>query len=66
MAQKKLSDGLISILCNHLGFRTFVYAYKQARRLPFTKETFAHYRDDIQRPYAKKLFRALLAFLLAH
>ena len=66
MAQKKLSDGLISILCNHLGFKTFVSAYKQARRLPFTQEVFAHYRDDIQRPYAKKQFRALLAFLLAH
>lgn len=66
MAQKKLSDGLISILCNHLGFWAFVSAYRQARRLSFTKEAFAHYRDDIPRPYAKKMFRALLAFLLAH
>ena len=65
MVQKKISDGLISIIIHRKGWKEFQTAYRQARQYPFTKAAFKNYRDEQQRPLTKKIIRRLLAYSLA-
>lgn len=65
MAQKKISDGLISIIVHRGGWHEFFTAYRQAKHYPFTKAAFKNYRDHQPRPLTKRIFRRLLAYSLA-
>lgn len=65
MVQKKISDGLLSIIVHHGGWKQFLTAYRQARNYPFTRTAFRTYRDEQPRTFGKRTIRRLLAFCLA-
>lgn len=65
MVQKKISDGLLSIIVHKGSYEEFQTAYRQARHYPFTQTAFRNYRDEQPRPLIKKIIRRILAFCLA-